>query len=296
MRARPAAATRARSASKISASRCQDPLVRLQHLLLVLLELRGDEALAAGDRLLADVVGGHERQVRLADLDVVAEDAVEADLERRDAGARALALLDGGDRRAPAAADLAQLVELGVDAVADDAALAQAGAAARPRASRSMSVGDVERRIEVLELARARAGAMALDERLARPRAARAASAASATQVARAGGAQRDAAQDAVEVLDAAERLAQAAALDGAEGQLLDGVEPVLDRLQLDQRAQRSSRAAGARPWRCACGRARRAACRGALPSARLSTSSRLRRVSASMTRTSPACARAQRR
>ena len=50
--------------------------------------------------------------------------------------------------------------------------------------------------------------------------------------------AQGDPAEDAVEVLHAAEGLAQAAAVEGAEGELLDGVEPVLDALELDQGAQ----------------------------------------------------------
>jgi len=45
-------------------------------------------------------------------------------------------------------------------------------------------------------------------------------------------------AEQAVDVLDAGERLAQPAPVEGAEGQLLDGVEPVLDALHLDQRAQ----------------------------------------------------------
>src|SRR5207244_12644326 len=68
------------------------PLARAEHVLLVLLERRRDEALAAGNRLLAVIVGRHRAQVRLRHLDVVAEDAVVADLERRDAGSRALAL------------------------------------------------------------------------------------------------------------------------------------------------------------------------------------------------------------
>ena len=70
----------------------EDALVGAEHLLLVLLERRRDEALATGDRLLAVVVGRHRVEVRLRDLDVVAEHAVVADLERADAGARALAL------------------------------------------------------------------------------------------------------------------------------------------------------------------------------------------------------------
>ena len=48
-----------RSASNSSTSRSTNPLVGAEHLLLVLLQRRGDEALAAGDRLLAMVVGRH---------------------------------------------------------------------------------------------------------------------------------------------------------------------------------------------------------------------------------------------
>ena len=64
-----------------------DALVGAQHLLFVFLQRRRDESLAAGDGLLAMVVGWHGVQVRLRDFDVVAEYAVEANLERRDAGA-----------------------------------------------------------------------------------------------------------------------------------------------------------------------------------------------------------------
>ena len=69
--------------------------------------------------LLAVIVGGHGVQVGLGDFDVVAEDAIEANLERVDAGARALALLHLRDHLLARAADVAQLVELRVDAVAD---------------------------------------------------------------------------------------------------------------------------------------------------------------------------------
>ena len=103
----------------------EDPLVGAEDLLFVLLERRRDEALAAGNRLLAVVVGRHRVQVRLRDLDVVAEDAVVADLERGDAGARALPLLHLGDHLLARRRDAPQVVELGVDAVADVAAVAR---------------------------------------------------------------------------------------------------------------------------------------------------------------------------
>ena len=60
----------------------RDALPGVQNQRLVFLELRREEALAADQRLLADVVRGHLRQVGVGDLDVVAEDPVVADLER----------------------------------------------------------------------------------------------------------------------------------------------------------------------------------------------------------------------
>ena len=54
-------------------------------------------------------------QIGLGDFDVVAEDVVEADLERCDAGASALALLYLHEVRAAVLRDIAQLVERGVE-------------------------------------------------------------------------------------------------------------------------------------------------------------------------------------
>jgi hypothetical protein len=59
----------------------QHPLVRAQDLLFVVLEGGRDEALAAGDRLFAVIVGWHEVKIRFRDLDVIAEDAVVPDLQ-----------------------------------------------------------------------------------------------------------------------------------------------------------------------------------------------------------------------
>src|SRR5262245_43670554 len=72
-------------------------LFRPEYFRLVFFELRRDEALAAGDRLLARVVARHELEVRVGDLDVVAEHLVVAHLERCDPRASALACFEGGD-------------------------------------------------------------------------------------------------------------------------------------------------------------------------------------------------------
>src|SRR5205823_6291768 len=95
----------------------ENPLVGAEHLLFVLLQRRRDEALAAGNRLLAVVIGRDGMEVRLRDLDVVPEDAVVADLQRRDAGSRPLALLHLRDDLFPRSTDRLDLVELVVDSV-----------------------------------------------------------------------------------------------------------------------------------------------------------------------------------
>ena len=96
-------------------------LVGVEHPVLELLERRRREAFAAGDRLLAVVVGGHGGEVRSRDLDVVPEDAVEPNLERADAGARAFGLFHRRDRGLAAPADVAEFVQFGIDAVANHA-------------------------------------------------------------------------------------------------------------------------------------------------------------------------------
>ena len=61
-------------------------LVGRQHLLFIFLQLGRDVALGILHRLLADVVVGNPLAMGVGDLEVVAEDLVEADLERGDAG------------------------------------------------------------------------------------------------------------------------------------------------------------------------------------------------------------------
>ena len=100
------------------------PLVGAEDLGLVVGELGGDVALGVGERLLAHVVGRHAVEVGARDLEVVAEDAVVADLERADAGALALAHLDLQDLALAALGEREQLVELGGEAAAHEAAVA----------------------------------------------------------------------------------------------------------------------------------------------------------------------------
>ena len=87
------AGSRSRSSSKSSCSSdfCREPSGH--DLVFELLELFGEKALGADRRLLALIVRGRVLEMRLGDFDVVAENAVVADLERGDARRFALASL-----------------------------------------------------------------------------------------------------------------------------------------------------------------------------------------------------------
>src|SRR5688500_6940288 len=75
------------------------PLLGAQHFGLVLLELRSDVALR-GSQGLTPLEGGRNlRRVGVGDFDVVPEDFVVSDLERRDPAALPFTLLDGSDVR-----------------------------------------------------------------------------------------------------------------------------------------------------------------------------------------------------
>ena len=82
-RARTAPASAA--ARRTAAARARRALLGAEHLVFAHLQLRRDVTLGVGDRLLARVAPAEPRLVRVRDLDVVTEHAVEADLERRDA-------------------------------------------------------------------------------------------------------------------------------------------------------------------------------------------------------------------
>ena len=101
-------------------------LVGVQDARLQLFELVGRVALAGGDRLLAPVVGRNRRQLAARDLDVVAEDLGEPDLERCDTGAHALPLLELEDHVLAVFRELAQFGHARVVGRAEDPALARA--------------------------------------------------------------------------------------------------------------------------------------------------------------------------
>ena len=105
----------------------QRALLRRQRLVFERLELRRDVALGVLQRLPPPVVVGYARDVAVRDLDVEAVHAVVFDLERGDAGALAFAPLERDEKAAAFGVDRAQLVEVGVVAGGDHAAVPHVG-------------------------------------------------------------------------------------------------------------------------------------------------------------------------
>ena len=85
-------------------------------------------------------------------------------------------------------------------------------------------------------------------------------------QIARPGGAERGARDQPLHVVHRLQRVADLGALGGAERELLDRVEPILDPLERQQRTQQPARAAAGRPSASPCDRSRGAASRRAPP------------------------------
>ena len=69
----------------------------IQHLALIILELRRGEAFGVDKCLLALVIRGRQAQISLGDFDVVSENVVESNLQRLDARALPFARFDLGD-------------------------------------------------------------------------------------------------------------------------------------------------------------------------------------------------------
>ncbi len=213
----------------------EDPLVGAEDFLLVLLQRRGDEALAAGNRLLANVVGGRRMQVRFRDFDEVAEDAVVANLQRADAGPLALGGFHLSDDLLAGSADGAKLIELRVDAVPQVAAVPREGGRLvdERRLNRRAHIHDVvqlrdQRRHQGrLEFAEQRSQARHRHQRLLQTH-----------QIARPRGPERSSGDQPLEILHRLEGVAEFAALGVPERDLLHGVEAIANRLERDQRAE----------------------------------------------------------
>ena len=97
---------------------------RRQHLVFELFQLFGDVALGPGQCLPARVVDGCLVDLALGDLDVIAVDAVVADLQRGDAAARAFTGFQIDQELVGMRAEGAQFVQFGVVAFGDHPAVA----------------------------------------------------------------------------------------------------------------------------------------------------------------------------
>ena len=181
------------------------------------------------------VVGRDRVQIRLGDLDVVAEHAVVAHLQRVDAGARALALFELRDHLFARSADAPQVVEPRVEAVANIAAVAHE----RARLVDQAAVDVVAHVDEIVERADQRPGERRLarleDEPHARHHRDRLLQ---ADEIARPRVAERGTRDEALEILHAFQDLAELAAVCAAKGELLDGIQAVANAIERDQRAQ----------------------------------------------------------
>ena len=104
---------------------CQRPFAGGERFVFERLQFGGDEALGVLHRLLAPVVGRHLGRLRLRHLDEVAAEPVELHSQVGDAAALALLRFEREQKGVAAGADRAQLVEVGVLAGRDDAAVAQ---------------------------------------------------------------------------------------------------------------------------------------------------------------------------
>ena len=102
-----------------------DLLARVRERALQLFELRGEIPLARYECLLADVVVGQLGLRAVRHVEIVAEDAVVADLQLLHAGRLALALLELCDHLRAVVAHAPQVIHLLAVALAEDAALAQ---------------------------------------------------------------------------------------------------------------------------------------------------------------------------
>ena len=101
----------------------QDAVLGAKYLLLILLQLLRDVTLGLGQRLLAHPLLRHLVFIRVAHLEVVAEDVVVAYLQRRNARLLSLALLNLQQVVLARVGNAPQLVKFVVDAVAYDAPL-----------------------------------------------------------------------------------------------------------------------------------------------------------------------------
>ena len=88
----------------------QDALIGRKYLPLIFFQLGRSKPLGIHQRLFAFIVRRSQMQVWFRDFNVVAKDLIEANLQRADVGALALALLHRGDNLFAVLTEVAQLI------------------------------------------------------------------------------------------------------------------------------------------------------------------------------------------
>ena len=200
--------------------------LRAEYLALQILQFLGDEPLAVGERLLARVAIRHLIVKRARDFDVIAKHAVVTDLQVFDAGGLALAKFQFGEVILAVFGDIAQLIQLLVVAVADHAALAHGERGFVVDGAREQGayiLHGIERVRASGDEGRVAGGGVLFDQRHDLQRGAQGKAVAGIERVV------GDAAQEALDVIDAAEGFAQGVGFKEAAGKALHGVQPRLD-------------------------------------------------------------------
>ena len=209
-----------------------DPLVGAEHLLLVLLQRRRGEALAAGNGLLALIVRRRRVEIGFRDLDVVAEHAVEPDFQRVDAGARAFTFLHFGNHLTSGSADGLQVVELRIDAVTSEAAVARE----RTRLVNERALDQIADVDQVVELRQE-----ALQQRCLHfvEHQAQAGNGGNREpqrdEIAGTSRSERDAPDQPLDVVHCFQHFAKPSAIGRSKGKLLDRIQPIADAFQREK-------------------------------------------------------------
>src|SRR5258707_10265360 len=177
-------------------------------------------------------------QVGFRDFNVIPKDLIEANLQRADVGAFTLALFHGGDDLFAVLAEVAKFIELGVVTAADHAGIGGQGrrlvgdGAFQPIADVSEFVDFLMKLTKQFAAARGLRRKKILQHRKLYQRLAQ------RHEFARSRKTQGDAAGEPLKVEDAFEFLADFAADNGLLNEVRNGVEPGLDSLAIDERAE----------------------------------------------------------
>jgi hypothetical protein len=215
----------------------QDLLFGVEHLALVIFQLGRGEALGVGQRLLALVIGGREMQVGARDFEVIAEDIVEAHLQRLDAGTLPFARFDLRDVLAAVQAEIAQFVEFGVETGADGAPVSDGQG--RLVGNRFQDgVGDVGQFIETLVQGPQARGLLGIEATLQRGNLLD--RAAQCQQIARAGRPECHLGQQALQIENAAQFLTYFGPQDGLLEQIFHRIEPLFDLRAIERRTEQA--------------------------------------------------------